>query len=342
MILKHLKEATEAGARLSKACKIVGVSVRSVQRWKHAPDGGQDQRKGPNRRPKNALSDTERKKVLQTANCPEYRDLSPRQIVPKLAENGEYLASESTFYRLLAQQGQLTHHQGSTAPKKRSKPRLAAHGPNKIWTWDITYLRSDVRGRFFYLYLVLDMYSRKIVGWTVEECESMELSSALLEQACKQLRVDPKGVVLHSDNGGPMKGSIMLATLQRLGIVASFSRPSVSDDNPYSEALFRTLKYRPEYPSKPFTSVEDARNWVAAFVTWYNTEHLHSAIRFVTPDDRHFGREQQVLARRKQTYEKAQHRNPERWSGATRNWQPVGPVYLNPEIDADRLEEVAA
>jgi len=340
VILEHLQEATAAGARQSKACETVGLSTRTVQRWQRQ-DGGQDQRKGPNQRPQNALSDVERAKVLKTANQPEYRDLSPRQIVPKLAEKGEYLASESTFYRLLAQQGLLTHRQRSAAPHKRAKPRLVAHGPNEVWTWDITYLRSSVRGVFFYLYLVVDMYSRKIVGWTVEETESMELSSALLQRVCQQLGVDPEGIVLHSDNGGPMKGSTMLATVQRLGIVPSFSRPRVSDDNPFSEALFRTLKYRPEYPSRPFSSLQEARDWVAAFVTWYNTEHLHSAIRYVTPDDRHFGREKGVLARRKQTYKQARARNPERWSGAIRNWQPVGPVYLNPVTDADPPQEVA-
>jgi transposase InsO family protein len=193
---------------------------------------------------------------------------------------------------------------------------------------------------FFYLYLVLDMWSRKIVGWTVEACESKELSSALIQRACEELGVDPKNLKLHADNGGPMKGSTMLATLQRLGIVASFSRPRVSDDNPYSEALFRTLKYRPEYPNKPFGSLEEARTWVAGFVTWYNTCHLHSAIRFVTPDDRHFGREQEVLARRRATYEKARQRHPERWSGAIRDWSPVGTVYLNPNTEEVCLEEI--
>ena len=183
---------------------------------------------------------------------------------------------------------------------------------------------------FFYLYLVLDLWSRKIVGWTVEACESKELSSAMIQRVCEELGVDPRNLTLHADNGGPMKGSTMLATLQRLKIAASFSRPHVSNDNPFSESLFRTLKYRPEYPNKPFSTLEEARAWVAGFVTWYNTCHLHSAIRYVTPDDRYFGREQDVLARRKATYEKARQRHPERWSGATRNWEPVGAVYLNP------------
>jgi hypothetical protein len=144
--------------------------------------------------------------------------------------------------------------------------------------------------------------------------------------------VDPEGLILHTDNGGPMKGSTMLATLQRLGIVPSFSRPKVSDDNPYSEALFRTLKYRPEYPGRPFDSLAEAREWVAGFVQWYNTVHLHSAICFVSPDDRHFGREHDLLKKRREVYEAARRRHPERWStGKTRNWDPVRVVVLNPD-----------
>lgn len=341
MILAHLQEATSAGARRSKACEVVGLSVRTVQRWQRQ-GGGEDRRKGPTKRPGNALSDVERQKVLQVVNRPEYRNLSPKQIVPKLASEGVYLASEATVYRLLRQHNQLAHRQRSRAPQRRSKPQLEARGPNEVWTWDITYLRSSVRGQFFYLYLIVDMYSRKIVGWTVQQTESMQRSSMLVQRACRDLGVDPKGLVLHADNGGPMKGSTMLATLQRLGIVPSFSRPRVSDDNPYSEALFRTLKYRPEYPTRPFASLQDARDWVAAFVTWYNTEHLHSSIRFVTPDDRHFGREQLVLARRRRAYEQARNRTPERWSGPTRNWMPVGPVYLNPDADATSQLELTA
>ena len=145
------------------------------------------------------------------------------------------------------------------------------------------------------------------------------------------MEIDEEQLVLHSDNGGPMKGATMLATLQKLGVMPSFSRPHVSDDNPYSEALFRTLKYRPEYPGKPFETPEAALAWVSVFVLWYNTEHLHSGIRFVTPDDRHFGRSETILANRRKVYEKAKRKNPERWSGETRNWAPVETVVLNPE-----------
>ena len=145
------------------------------------------------------------------------------------------------------------------------------------------------------------------------------------------LGLDPKGLVLHADNGSPMKGATMAATMQKLGVIPSFSRPSVSNDNPYSESLFRTMKYRPEYPSKPFESIGQAQAWVDAFVTWYNAEHLHSAIRFVTPDDRHYGREEAILANRQNVYEQARSSNPERWSGQIRNWRPVRLVWLNPE-----------
>jgi len=249
-----------------------------------------------------------------------------------LADKGEFLASESTLYRILHAHDQQQHREKSSAPTKRAKPKAhVATGPNQVWSWDITYLKSPVKGMFFYLYMIVDVWSRKIVGWQVHIEENMELSSLLISEVCREMNVDPEGIVLHSDNGGPMKGATMLATLQKLGIVDSFSRPSVSNDNPYSESLFRTLKYRPEYPRKPFESIDAARQWVRGFVAWYNTTHLHSGIKFVTPDDRHFGRESEILRKRKAVYEEAKRKNPARWSGKTRNWDPVKTVYLNPE-----------
>ena len=212
-----------------------------------------------------------------------------------------------------------------------------ATAANQVWSWDITYLPSAVRGRFFYLYLVEDIWSRRIVGFEVHEEESMELSSALVLTTCTAEGVDPRGLVLHSDNGGPMRGSTMLATLSHLGIVASFSRPSVSDDNPFIESLFRTLKYRPAYPYRPFETLEQARTWVAGFVTWYNTEHRHSGIRFVTPNERHDGREDDVLAQRVRVYERARRKHPNRWSRGTRNWTPAPAVFLNPKRDQETI-----
>jgi transposase InsO family protein len=218
--------------------------------------------------------------------------------VPTLADRGEYIASESTFYRVLHEENMMQHREGAR-PRSSAKPREhIARAPNRVWCWDITYLRSAVRGAFYYLYLVVDVYSRKIVGWWVACEESMDTASKLIERATQEQAVRAGELVLHADNGGPMKGSTMLATLHKLGVLASFSRPRVSDDNPYAEALFRTLKYRPGYPRRPFESIDAARVWVAGFVAWYNREHLHSAIRYVTPDSRHKLQDRAILAAR--------------------------------------------
>jgi putative transposase len=167
--------------------------------------------------------------------------------------------------------------------------------------------------------MFMDIYSRKIVGHRVYECESMEHSASLVEEVCLKERILKDQLIIHSDNGGAMKGATMLATLQRLGVVPWFSRPRVSDDNPYSESLFKTMKYCPAYPSKPFSSIEEAQSWVNEFVDWYNNEHLHSGIKFVTPSSRHEGRDEEILEKRKQVYEKAKRNNPSRWSRETRN-----------------------
>lgn len=329
MTLGLLDEAVENGARLEAATAILGISTRSIQRWRRA---GSDRRSEPRERaPRNKLSADEIATVVRLASSVEYRDLSPNQIVPRLADEGEYVASESSFYRILRAKNLLAHRDAARPSIPRTPPRLRATAPNQVWSWDITYLLSRIRGVFFRLYMIEDIWSRKIVGWAVHETESTELAAKLFVETCEQLGVDPTGLALHADNGGPMKGSTMLATLQRLHVVASFSRPSVSDDNPFSEALFRTLKYRPEYPSKPFESIEDARRWVAEFVAWYNNTHLHSGIRFVTPEHRHSGADVALLARRSAVYQAAKERRPERWSRQTRNWSRIAVVELNPQ-----------
>jgi putative transposase len=261
-----------------------------------------------------------------------YAGLSPKQLVPQLADIGLYLASESTMYRVQRRHGLRARKAAMTRTHvSRACTVHQASGPNQVWSWDITWLPTAVRGGYGYLYLIMDVWSRRIVGWRVAERESADVAAALITQACADDSVDPKGLILHSDNGTPMRGSTMVTTLQWLGVVPSFSRPHVSDDNPYSEALFRTLKHTPAYPRLPFADLVSAERWVARFVDWYNGEHRHSAIRYVTPDERHYGREQDVLARRRELYERARRANPERWTASTRNWCPVGLVVLNPE-----------
>jgi putative transposase len=340
VILGLIDEAVASGARQSEACKLVGIEPRSLQRWR-GQGIGDDRRAGPKKAPGNKLSDVERRQLLAIANSPTYRDLSPKQIVPRLADEGIYVASESTIYRVLREEKQMVRREPSRAPTKRHRPNeYVATGPNQVWSWDITYLQSPIRGCFFYLYIVLDVWSRKIVGWDVQAEESGEHASAMIAAACAREGVERGQLVLHSDNGGPMKGATLLATLQLLGIIASFSRPRVSNDNPYSEALFRTTKYRPEFPSRPFASLEDARLWVARFVAWYNTEHRHSAINYVTPEQRHCRLEAGILAGRREVYEQARAERPDRWSGTTRDWSPVLTVALNPGVDA-QAEEAA-
>lgn len=322
-----------------KACQVLGISVRTYQRW------GKDFHRGDRRRgavrgkPKNSLSDTERMAVVVVATSPAYRDLPPSQIVPILAEVGLYIASESSFYRVLKQEKLLRHRENSRPRSSRRPQEYAATGPNQVWSWDITYLKSPITGTYFYLYLLMDVWSRKIVGWCVEERESDEYATPMIVRACRQEGIERDSLVIHSDNGGPMKGATLLATLQSLGVASSRGRPHISDDNPYSEALFRTLKYRPEYPVGVFGSVEDARRWVEVFVSWYNNEHRHSGIRFVTPVSRHTGAEKQILANRRKAYEEARSRNPMRWTRGTRNWNAVEKVWLNPTLETRRREE---
>lgn len=335
MILDLIHAAIVSGARLKPAADILGISDRTVIRWRKKDCGGRDQRTGPVAPPGNKLSEGKRQQVVAVANSAPFRDLSPKQIVPKLADQGMYLASESTFYRILKEQQMMTHRQASKpATKKRPKEHLAT-GPCQVWSWDITYLKTSVKGMFFYLYMIVDVWSRKIVAAQVYGEESSDYSSMLLAHACMVHGIKPEKLVLHSDNGSPMKGATMLATMHKLGVMPSFSRPSVSNDNPFSESLFRTMKYCPEYPSKPFDTIEEAQSWVDEFVFWYNTQHQHSAIRFVTPVDRHYGREDQILANRRKIYEEARRRHPERWSRQIRNWQPVRTVRLNPEKKDD-------
>lgn len=334
--LELVSEAIEAGARKERACEVLGLPSRTLRRWDaqvRNEEGLQDQRQAAAslRTPRNKMTGEEIALIIHTCNLPEYKSLPPSQIVPRLADKGIYIGSESTFYRVLKEAKQLNRRGKASAPRKVEKPKgYKAEAPNEVWSWDITYLASAIVGMFFKLYLIEDIFSRKIVGWEVHETETAEYASELIRRACLAEGIHRDGLVLHSDNGSPMKGATMLATLQKLGVIPSFSRPSVSDDNPYSESLFRTLKYSPIYPNKAFTSIEAAREWVQEFVQWYNNEHRHSGVRFVTPSQRHRGEDEVILEQRKEVYEAAKEKNPERWSRETRCWDSVTEVWLNP------------
>lgn len=303
-----------------------------MQRWRQGATVKVDGRKAgaQDRVPANKLTDGERNELLAIANAPRFANLPPSQIVPLLAEEGRYLASESSFYRVLREEKQLAHRNRAKAPKNKRPEPVTATAPNQLWSWDITYLKTTVKGLYFYLYLIMDVYSRKIVGWEIYAEESADHAASIARKAYLREGVAGRSLVLHSDNGSPMKGATMLGTLQRLGITPSFSRPSVSNDNPYSEALFKTLKYRPCFPEKPFDTLDEARQWVAGFQQWYNEEHRHSALKFVTAGQRHRGEDAVLLFKRTKLYALAKSRNPERWSGNIRNWSRPEEVTLNP------------
>ena len=267
--------------------------------------------------PPNQLTPQQRETLLEVANGQLYRDLPP---------------TESTFYRVLREANQLSHRQASRPVKHHKPTACMASGPNQVWSWDISYLPSQIRGMYFYLYLVMDIFSRKIVGWSIHESESSELGAALIKQTCLDEKIERDQVTLHSDNGPPMKGMTMLVMLQTLGVIPSFSRPSVSDDNPFSESLFKTLKYHPTFPmTSCFETIATARIWVERFVEWYNHRHLHSALKFVTPHQRHTGEDKVIRKKRHLVYQMAKQQHPERWARHTRNWDLPETVTLNPD-----------
>jgi transposase InsO family protein len=330
--------AHTAGARLKLACETAGIDVRTLQRWK-AHDGlvGGDGRPQAVRPvPGHALSEAERAQVLAVANEPRFAAVPPARIVPMLADEGIYLASESTFSRVLREHGQSAHRGRAKAPKAIRPPTThIATAVREVWCWDMTYLPAQVVGRWFYLYLILDLYSRKIVGWEVHEADHAEHAAHLVRRTALAEGIAALGTkpVLHGDNGSTLKATTVLAMLNWLGVKPSYSRPRVSDDNAYAESLFRTAKYRPEFPAKGFAELNEARTWAAGFVRWYNFDHRHSGIRYVSPAQRHAGYDHAILAARHALYTKARELNPARWSGNTRNWSPIGAVTLNPERD---------
>ena len=344
-IVQLIDQARDHGARLAPACKTVNIDTASYRRWQSDGQVIADRRADAIRpAPRNKLRPEEREAVLLMCNRPEFQSTPPSQIVPVLADRGAYLACESTFYRVLHEANQ-QHARGRAKTRHgRAKPdEFVATAPNQCWTWDVTWLKCPVVGMFYYLYMVSDLFSRKIVAWEVHERECGELASQLIRRGV-MAEGNPAGLrTLHADNGSIQKSSTLRATLERLGVEPSYSRPRVSNDNPYAESLFRTFKYRPDFPSEGFASLEAARQWVQQFVRWYNHRHCHSKLNFVTPAQRHTGGDIAVLAHRHEVYQRARVANPERWSGNTRNWNRPGAVILNPDKppaadDEKRLE----
>ena len=338
ILIRDIAQAHVQGARLAPACALAGIDVRTLQRWKsHDGLSHGDRRPDADRPvPSHALSKTERAQIIAVANEPRFADTPPARIVPALADEGIYIASESSFHRVLRAHGQM-NRRGRAQPPRASRPPTThiATAPAEVWCWDLTFLPTQIQGRWFYLYLILDLYSRKIDGFEVHDTDSADHAAHLARRTAlaEGIHAMPARPVLHGDNGATLKATTVLAMLHWLGIKPSYSRPRVSDDNAFAEALFRTVKYRPEFPSKGFADLDAARQWTVRFVQWYNHEHRHSGIRYVTPAQRHVGQDRPLLEARHAVYQDARDRNPRRWSRQTRNWTPVAAVTLNPERD---------
>jgi transposase InsO family protein len=338
-LAQDIATAHADGSRLQPACEIAGIDMRTLQRWK-AQEGlsagdGRPQALRP--APEHALSPQERAALLAVANEPRFAAVPPARIVPMLADEGVYLGSESSMARVLRAHGQNARRGRAKAPKATRPPTThIATAPRQVWCWDMTYLPANVMGRWFHLYLILDLYSRKIVGAEVHDSDDANHAVHLVRRTAlaESIATLDSKPVLHGDNGSTLKATTVLAMLQWLGIKPSYSRPRVSDDNAYAESLFRTAKYRPEFPAKGFASLNEARTWAAEFVRWYNVDHRHSGIRYVSPQQRHAGDDQAILAARHALYMQARAAHPARWSGNTRNWSHIGAVTLNPERDA--------
>jgi len=273
--IELIGEAHASGAGLVRACGEIGICLRTLKRWRKAligDGGGHDRRKGSPRRVLHRLSEEERQRILLTCNQAEYASLPTGQIVPALADQGLYIGSESSFYRVLHTHGQVQRRDRARPPQEpRAVPRLRTAGANQVWSWDITYLLTTVRGIWLYLYLVIDVWSRKVVAWDVHERGDPAIAADLVSRASLRERISKtrkQPLILHADNGNAMGAATLESRLEELGVLRSFSRRRVSNDNPYSESLFRTVRYRPDYPRKPFASKDQACQWVAGFVDW--------------------------------------------------------------------------
>ncbi len=319
-----IDEAVAAGARRWKCCEVVGISMRTLQRWRTGLVT--DRRKGAPKRVANKLEAEVIAEIIETACSPEYRNDTPYVMYVKLLEEQRYIASPRSIYRILKARGLLQRRTNSAPPTKRNRPpERVATGPNQVWSWDITYLPLTIKGFFVYAYVFLDIWSRKIVGWEIHEKETPELASQCFKRIVARNGAQPD--YLHSDNGNPMKGLSMLVTLYSFGVLPSYSRPRVSNDNAYSEALFKTAKYVPFYP-RYFTSLEHAQQWFADFVHWYNTRHRHSAIGYVTPDQRHAGIDKELFEKRNRTLKYVRLFRPEIRS-SLKDWVQLERVVLN-------------
>ena len=305
-----LKLAIDIG--VGRACQVLGVPRSSVYRHRGAQHKPEPNRPKKRPMPSRALEQQERTQVLDVLNSDRFADAAPRQVYAQLLDEGTYLCSWRSMYRILDAHEQVRERRDQLTHPTYKKPELLAQSPNELWSWDITKLRGPQKWTYFYLYVLMDIFSRFVVGWMVARQESAVLAKELIQQSCQNQEIDPDTLTIHSDRGGPMTARSLALLLSDLGVTKSHSRPHVPDDNPYSEAQFKTMKYRPDYPDR-FGCPEDVRGWGHNFFSWYNFEHHHTGLGLMTPATVHYGQAPQVQAQRQRVLEAAFAAHPERF-----------------------------
>ena len=322
---------------LTTACDVLSVprsSIYRARRPKATPAARPD--------PVRALSVAEREQVHQTLNSERFVDRAPREVYATLLDEGTYLCSPSTMYRVLAEHAEVRERRDQLRHPAYAKPELLATGPNQVWSWDITKLLGPAKWTYYYLYVMLDIFSRYVVGWLLAERESSALAELLTSEACAKQHIRPDQLTIHADRGGPMIAKPVALLMADLGVLQSHSRPHVSNDNPFSEAQFKTLKYRPDYPDR-FGSQADARAWAHTFFPWYNDQHRHSGIGYMTPAAVHYGVAAHLFVERQHVLRLAYAAHPERFVKG----QPTPPslpvaVWINPPKSATESAVVVA
>ena len=314
---------------VSKACQALSVPRSRLYRERAVRQETEQVISAPRTHPR-SLNPEEKSKVRETLNSERFQDQAPREVYATLLDEGEYLCHWRTMYRILDEFAEVRERRNQLTHPNYQKPELLATGPNQVWSWDISKLLGPVKWTYYYLYVILDIFSRYVVGWMIAPQESAALARELVQQTCEKQAIQVDQLTLHADRGSPMIAKSMAMLLADLGVTKSHSRPHISDDNPFSEAQFKTLKYRPDYP-KRFGCQTDARLWARDFFNWYNCEHHHSAIGLLTPADVHYGRAAQILRERQIVLQLAYQKNPERFvKGLPMPLQLPEAVWINP------------
>jgi len=314
------------------ACRALGVPAATIYRWRRPPEPRVPR---PRPTPARALSAAERAAILAELHGKRFTDSSPAEVYATLLDEERYLCSERTMYRLLEAQGEARERRNQLTHPAYAKPELLALKPNEIWSWDITKLLGPAKWTYYYLYAILDVFSRYMVGWTVQHAEAAQVAKALIAQAAEQQEIPPGTLTVHADRGSSMTSKPVAFLLADLGITKTHSRPYTSSDNPYSEAQFKTLKYRPRFPDR-FHSIEEARSFCREFFEWYNHAHRHSGIGLMTPASVHHGQAEELHARRTSVLAQAYLRTPERFVH-----RPPRPPALPSAVWINKPKEVA-